>query len=661
MSKPRPINTVRSDLLSTRVWIILGLIISALVGIRTIAHSAFWIHLATGRTVLENGIPRTDSWSFALSDTTPWVTTTWLYDVILHLMWAGGPATVIGVHILLVTMALAIMSRLALPYATGPTIALGHMLASWLMFAVYDVGPHMFSLIFIGAYCGIMLLKIRTQVRWALLIVLQILWTNIHSSFLLGPLILLAFALPAIRMTTVPSDNLSPEENEPVSLFLALGLPLTCLLATLANPYGLLLHRSISSMLFDTTSRLEIQEWISLYSLQFDSSFSKNMNTIALVVGAGGLITHRGKLPLALTMIAMCGATTQLLSHIDFQIFALMAFPFFCLSLHSTGQFLCSLIKVPLANESRLRAHFHGGLAVLVMTISATMIISNQAYRMVGSDSHFGVGLSQDVIPAHIHDVLTHPDFPDKAYNLPSDGGYLAWVYPGHKIFMDQRPGLYPPDHYHTLVRALVGDAEAMATLQENWPADAIILNASWVRSGSAISKLVAQNQWGLAYFDGTTAVLLRNTPPYQDLLNDTVIQQQGIDVLAATTKRYRLAVSSLLGAPVNPRIVGAANVFYHLNQFEKAYAAYDLLLLNAPSMKSGWLHLGISQIQTKNPLPAMQSLKRALDANPENVLAMLWLSRAHSEVGNAEKAAKIYEQAETLHPEIAAAFVKSK
>ena len=56
-----------------------------------------------------------------------------------------------------------------------------------------------------------------------------------------------------------------------------------------------------------------------------------------------------------------------------------------------------------------------------------------------------------------------------------------------------------------------------------------------------------------------------------------------------------------------------------------------------------------------------MQSLKRALDANPENVLAMLWLSWAHSEVGNPEKAAKIYEQAETLHPEIAAAFVKSK
>ena len=411
---------------ANRTWIIAGLIVLAVAGLRTITQGATWLHLATGKFVSGNGIPRTASWSLTGGDES-WIADTWLYDLILYKLWAVGPGAATFVHIALAVAAFILLLPTAIQYSRGIAPALGLMLCTWLILPTFEVSPRIFSLIFPALFLAVLTKQRPAWAFWLTLLVGQVLWTNIHGSFLVGPLLCAAFALQASRVKSGPYSV--------KQLLAATGLTA---LVTLANPYGPALHGHIAT-LTSAPGFAHGMEWISPFHTHFGDSLLKNLTTAILVVGAIGLATYRQKLPLALTCIAVAAASTTMFSKgtivsIVIPMMSLLTFPFICLSISAGTEVITRKLENSGLPERALST-VGSGIAAIVFIVSIGMIFSNQYYRVIGSAAAFGLGVNSDTVPSRAAEVIGHASFPERAANLPIDGGYLAYQFPDRKIF----------------------------------------------------------------------------------------------------------------------------------------------------------------------------------------------------------------------------------
>ena len=163
----------------------------ATIGLASLSDNSFFTHLATGRLILEQGIPRVDPYSYTASGD-PWVVQSWLasllYGVVEDL--AGGT----GLRLLMgaLTAGLAAMVwRLTRPSGSLigrislAAIAVGVGSGAWFE------RPLLFGLLFLG----VLLLQVDGELdpRWAL--PMMWIWVNLHGSFPLGLVTVVAFAV----------------------------------------------------------------------------------------------------------------------------------------------------------------------------------------------------------------------------------------------------------------------------------------------------------------------------------------------------------------------------------------------------------------------------------------------------------------------------------
>ncbi len=169
--------------------------------------------------------------------------------------------------------------------------------------------------------------------------------------------------------------------------------------------------------------------------------------------------------------------------------------------------------------------------------------------------------------------------------------------------------------------------------------------------------NLINSDQWGLAYVDGTTAVLVRRVEKYRDLLDNDELLASGLQVLRKEAGRYAAETRPLLKPPCSPRLVGAAALFLSLGDYEKARRAHELLALGTRGMASAWVGLGYCELQLGQPAEAVRTLEHATRRFPKTAQAWLWLSAAYAAVQREEDAARAFRRAGTLDPGRAARF----
>ena len=645
-----------SDKRSGAGWALVGLGILFLLalGLRTIAHGEIWGHLAAGRWIAAHGIPRVDVFSFS-AEGKPWVLDAWLYDRVLYALWGLGPAVLIVLHALVVLGAYLLLLPVARTYAGPASIAAALVLCGWLTAPVFVVGPATGILVFPALMMLLLYRKRPTALAWGGVLAAQVLWTNMHVSFLLGPIICLAFAYDAGRRARLAESGEEDEEayygRKPLLLLAAAALAVTFI-----NPYFTQLHAHAFATWRDAAAPL-FRTWISPFSGEFASPLAKHMVTLGLAVGALGLLTYRERLPGGLTAVAILGAALGVTKGTHPEQFALLAFPFFALSLAAGGNYLLRLAEKRAPRQVDVLAHGGSVLAGLLALASIAAVASGAYYRSSGSASAPGLGVNHALFPEQAETIITHPSFPERALNLVQDGGYLAWRYPERKVFIDARSLLYGGAFCAQFLRALAGDDEAWAAIEEAYAPEAFILNCTWPGMGFALRDLLARRGWRLAYLDGTTAVLLKNVPRLGALAGDAEIQAKGLSLLEAERQAYRERHRDASGAGAAPRLIGGANAFLSLGRYREAAAAYDLLVSGVPGMASAWSHLGAALLECGETQQAVRVLETACERKKKSPSAWLWLSRAYAEAGREEDAARAFARAEYLDAEAAAAF----
>jgi len=156
------------------------------IGLRPLGDNSFLTHLATGRIILDHGIPRHDPYSYTAPGS-PWVVQSWLASTVYGLVDRVGGWRALQLLTGAATVLLAALTwRLSRP-ASG---VLARLLIAGLAMAVgtgtWSERPLLFGLVFLAL--TLLTAEGGLDPRW--LVPVFWLWVNTHGSFPLGLLVL---------------------------------------------------------------------------------------------------------------------------------------------------------------------------------------------------------------------------------------------------------------------------------------------------------------------------------------------------------------------------------------------------------------------------------------------------------------------------------------
>jgi tetratricopeptide (TPR) repeat protein len=612
------------------VYVILGLLLIAATGLRTISTPEIWTHLAQG----QNNAPI----SFLESDSV--INTTHLYDKLAYMAWnIGGAPLLIILNIAGLLGAFLLLLQVSKKWGGGLSQGYALLIVSHLIFQTLDVGPQVMMMLFIALFLYAITLVKSPAILFGALIPAQILWTNMHGSFLFGPVIV---GLAAIQ-SGQQNKGAGRRNNHSIPSGTFGLLTVALLVATVVNPYFLKLHGQV---LANIQSPAPVY-WSSLFIEYFQIPALKPLILFVMVLGAGGLITLKKKLPVVLTTLAIFGAFLVWTTPQTSMLFSVLAFPFIVLSLTSISEYSSGSLSNVLGKQAKLLAPATGTVFTLLIVLSLIPIVSNSAFVTTGSASNFGLGIQENLYPDSAEALINHPDFPEKAINLPADGGYLAFKY-GRKCFVDYRPGRYDKELLKNLNAMMLGNREAYDDLYDTYRPEAFIINTLAPSSAQGIVTLLSRDIWKLAYFDGTTAILIQNKEKFAGLLNNTDIQKTGLAQLEQARADYASDGGSCRAG--NPaELIGSGKIFLAFNRPTEAKAIFSLLLQGNGRIPAAWIGLGNSQLLLKEFDAAVQSLKIATEQSPNSFLAWVGYATACKYAGLSDEHNQAIEKARDL------------
>jgi hypothetical protein len=509
--------------------------------------------------------------------------------------------------------------------------------------------PLLFCLLFVGLYIHILSREKLSAPHIIALSVTQILWANMHASFVLG----IMFA----GVRTLEARN-SASGNSPSTRASSL-LGVTVLLAgmSLINPFGISLFNQAIDMIKHPDGGVFL-EWISPFYRDFLPLPQTYLTTTSLVLIASVFIFHRDRLPVLLTTAAVLGAFLMVRSNHVLELCAVLAFPFLTMSLSCIEQLLKK--SAPIFRAPAIKAVLHVAILV-VMTGSVWIIITNRYYVYSGSASAFGLRINTDAFPVAAADMMSRrSDLPEKILNVAHDGGYLLWRLPKRKVFTDPRGNLYGGLFYDRLAKGLIGQDDYWEKLLSEYDPDALLISATWTGAGTMAYRLLQGDRWAMVYFDGSTMLIARTTSVNAGLLEDKEIRENGLTLISDGMKRYSSNLHNRFVRPPNPsRLIGAASVYQALGHFEKSLPILKMLTKACPRMAGAWVNCGIAEVQEKKFDDAISTLQHAVNILPDNALSWLWLGKAHELSGNTTEATVCQDRARMISRATADRFEK--
>jgi hypothetical protein len=476
-----------------------------------------WWHLATGRLIAAQGIPRHDPFSYTLSGAA-WTVHEWLADrIVFAAHAAGGLLGVVGLRAALLVAAAALAYRLARLHA-GRFLALaGIAVAVWDSQRNWLDRPQLWSYALLPLVVGLLERDRLRPSRWVWSLPLVfVLWVNLHGSFLLG-LAVVAIWLVA-RWKTQPLRR-------------AATLMAACAAATLANPHGMggaLYPLHYVGIGLAETIREERAGGL-------DSSYA--WVHWMLVLAWLALLAARwrsmprphqaiGTLLAALSLPRLGGMALPFAAERHAPLFLFAAVPLL------VWQIAALLPARAAAAATRSRAFTRTTPAWIAAGVLAAFAFW-QAWRAWPRDASPQARLLPGRFPVAAAAWIAAHDLPVRLLNPYRWGGYLEWtLWPQHEVWIDSRGDLYGAARLREdelLYRMPPGSDAVVSALLERDQPDVIVWYLLTLDFGSLQMHpftrwLLARPDWRLVYWDAvdprrphdpaaTTAVFLRVAP----------------------------------------------------------------------------------------------------------------------------------------------------
>jgi hypothetical protein len=462
---------------------------------KTAADPDLWGYMAFGRYFWETGrFPYEDIFAY-VPTLKVWVYHEWLTGVIFYPIYQALGAA--GLQLLKFALGLATAWFVFLTARRRGANFWSALLGLWFVQVFLAMGyspvrAQLFTYFFF-ALSLFVLETARLSGRWrglVLLVVIQILWCNLHGGFLAGLGLLALYAL---------GEGIS---RRPFWPYVAALLAAT--LVTLINPYGLeywhYLFRAV------TMPRPEITEWASI-ARAWQMGYPKEpLIYFVGLAGFTGFLVWWARWREVTPLLILSLTLYMGLKHLRHQVFFLLAVgAYLPVLFEAYGKKLLS--SPPLASwESRSGRLVVAALALCLITIYGMKALRNDhlsLYLPATPDKSRVVGIHYPV--GAVKFMRTH-DLSGNILNEFNWGEYLIWaLHPSCKVAMDGRYETVYGDSLCRLHSEFVFGRPDWRKFLEQYPPDLILVDPQ----SKVYALLQASPDWRQVYWDAGAALFL--------------------------------------------------------------------------------------------------------------------------------------------------------
>lgn len=447
---------------------------------------------ATGRWIVEHrAVPTTNVFS-AVNAGHPFVDDKWLFHVLAFAVVDGvGETAAVLLRMALLALLWWTMLRGALREGRGAVAALVGLVALVAASERFWFRPELFSLLFVAAFAVPLLAPRRLHgAEIATLLGLQVLWTNLHGYFVLGPILAAAAAAGAWidgRMRRAPDSGAGQR------LVLVIGL----VAASFVNPYGWKLVASPVAILLELRAHAElfrssIVEFVPPFGdhERLSSDLIAYRVLLALVALAAASSWRTMPVRKALPLLALLLMSLQMRRNMA--AFAVVAAPIVADAL------------APLAS-GRIARRAIAAAAIAGVALFAFLHVTNQLAVFDRQDKRFAFRRLAEAAPL--------PAIAFVKANLPADGlfnsfsfgsTFVGEAWPERKPFIDGNTAGYDPAFLQEYVDAVTGKTEPDA-LVAKWNLRFFLIKPGHPLTG----KLLAQRDRYVPLFLDARAVVI--------------------------------------------------------------------------------------------------------------------------------------------------------
>ncbi|GMR04705.1 MAG: hypothetical protein BMS9Abin23_0608 [Thermodesulfobacteriota bacterium] len=478
----------------------------------------FWA-LSAGQWIVGHlSVPTTDPFSYTFAGS-EWVDFTWGFQVIAHFFYTllGGWTGLFILQLLVSALIFAVL------YVNLNTVSAGRVwLSGSFLIIVFAaafprlfIRPHLFGILFLSLY--LLLLNLHEKKERAIfllmLLPLQVLWINIHSSAVLGVFIVWAYASGDIIDGFI-KGGIGYFREINVSRKRLLAASLLVPLVSVINPYGLklVLFPFVHQAGVNADALRHIGEWVRLpYRELFFSLYPYPVNHFAFrLIFYGGIFSFF--------------VNYRRLRMRNLIIFAAVSY---MAATHARWTALFAFCAAP-AIASNVSAYLDGG-GRASKKVEYTVLLSGVfvALLMVGVFSNskirenYGLGVSGANFPVGTVDFMKREKITGPLYNSYVFGGYLIFNSPGRVVFIDGRtPTVYSPYFFWTT--RLVNNTPSWKRLVAEYNLEAALVKIE----KPFCSKLYHDEDWSPVVFDDVSVLYLKKAGKYEG-----IISQRGLDV----------------------------------------------------------------------------------------------------------------------------------
>lgn len=494
--------------------------------LKPIQDNDFWWHLKTGQYILETKkLPETDPFSYtASSEPTAReqfiLKSFWLSQILLYLSYyTGGFGGVVAFRVFLLTLMFAILYKRLKHESRDQLLIFPVMLLSIIVFGALYHPDRPFILSFLFASVLLWILDSIKHGRriGVFLPPLMLLWSNSHSGFIAGILIILLYALSEGIKFLFPALNpIKKTDFTHLCLWGAAGIVVSSINPDFYNVIPALLE----------FYKADIPAYVLEYksSLYFFTHLREGYiitfywAMLALSIVALGVNPKKADITDVMVILSFGAVSFFEIRHIAFFVFA-------------SGPIIVRYLKESF-EILKNRTRFFKPLAVfsvLMLSVSATAVSLDTA----GVPSP-GQWVSTADFPFKASDFIEKTGIRGNMYNAHEWGGFLIWrFYPGRKVFVDGRD-LNVRVHRHSLSIER-GDMDMLLGLPK-WKALLntyrvdIILIPLLERSGNTyplVLRLFNDNDWQVVYYYRNSLVFVRDTDKNRAVINRYAIPKQ--------------------------------------------------------------------------------------------------------------------------------------
>jgi tetratricopeptide (TPR) repeat protein len=599
-------------------------------------------HFQNGKMVLEGNfdVLRTNFYSQAEPDY-PFINDHWLSGVVFYFLYVvfGFNGLIVFAAIVLLG-AFSLLFWIALKRADFWLIAALSIPTILILRERTDIRPEIFSYLFMAVFIYFLydLEKHPERRRVFWLIPLQFLWVNLHTFFIVGPMLAVGFLAEKIIL------NYKNLKNN--LLVKKLALLLFALIAVnFINPNGTDgAIRPITRFMYTAVEVTEDHALLDILRIKPVEDISILIFLpLIFVLGISlflGFVSKKRPIFLGLASVGTIAASFIILRTMPFfgLIFLLAA------SSNLNGVFLKlkEWLELKSPRTENILRKFLTPILIALFIVLIFLGVKNK----ISKYNEFGLGLvsrSNDAAEFFKEQKLRGPIFNDH-----SVGSYLIWhLYPQEKTFFDNRGrDAYSANFVYDVYKSTLENEDVWQSALKKYKFnvifffqyDGIFLAYEFLR------RRMLDPDWALVYADNNAVILLQNNKENQEIINRFGITQKNVG------EKLRYLSES---RNIDDRIA-AGDLFNLMDREDLALSTYGGVVAEHPGYSKIWRIMGETAVllnNEKSDILAVIYLERAIALGQKNADAYSWLGLAYFRLGRFNDAEEILQKALKLDP----------